>query len=263
MSRVVKRVRIGMLTPSSNTVVEPYTSALLTPLFPAVTAHFSRFTVTRIALDQQANAQFSQEPILAAARLLAEARMDVIAWNGTSAAWLGIDKDEMLCARLAEECAANSTSAVISLMKVLKTRDRTRIGLVTPYTPDVQSRIAENFADSGIDVIAERHAGLSDNYSFAGMEEDEISELCREVAKERPQAIVILCTNMRGPMIAASLEQELGIPIYDSVAFTLWGCLDVAGIDMTPLAGFGSLFSGQMPLSRTLSPEVEHVREDL
>ncbi|WP_250959602.1 aspartate/glutamate racemase family protein [Rhizobium sp. CG5] len=243
MSGAARQMRIGMLTPSSNTVVEPYTSALLAPLFPDVTAHFSRFTVTRIALDQQANAQFSLEPILAAARLLADARVDVIAWNGTSAAWLGIDKDETLCARLAEECAAVATSAVISLMKILKTRDTRRIGLVTPYTPDVQSRVIDNFKDLGIEVIAERHAGLSDNFSFAEMEEDTIADLCRAVSKAGPKAIVILCTNMRGPMIAASLEQELGIPIYDSVAFTLWGCLDVTGIDMTPLADFGSLFS--------------------
>ncbi|MCY1667781.1 hypothetical protein [Rhizobium sp. SL86] len=37
MSGSERPVRIGMLTPSSSTVVEPYTSALLAPLFPRVT----------------------------------------------------------------------------------------------------------------------------------------------------------------------------------------------------------------------------------
>ena len=35
--------------------------------------------------------------ILAAAGLLGDAKVDVIAWNGTSAAWLGFETDERLC----------------------------------------------------------------------------------------------------------------------------------------------------------------------
>ncbi len=244
MSGIERPVRIGMLTPSSNTVVEPYTSALLAPLFPRVTVHFSRFTVTRIALDREANDQFLLEPIVAAARLLADARVELIAWNGTSAAWLGIQRDEALCARLVSDCSAKSTSAMIGLMKILKTRGITRIGLVTPYTSEVQARIMDNFAAAGVETIAERHFGLSDNFSFAEMEEETIAELCHAVAVVKPQAIVILCTNMRGAMIAADLERKLLIPVYDSVAFTLWGALDALGVDMTPLDGFGSLFSG-------------------
>lgn len=53
----------------------------------------------------------------------------------------------------------------------------------------------------------------------------------------------IVCTNMRGPLIAPELEQELGIPILDSVAFTLWGCLDATGVDMLPLRKFGRMFA--------------------
>ena len=48
---------------------------------------------------------------------------------------------------------------------------------------------------------------------------------------------------MRGPLVAAELERELGIPVLDSVAFTLWGCLKEAGTDMTPLSEFGMMFA--------------------
>ncbi|MGZ0220268.1 MAG: Asp/Glu/hydantoin racemase, partial [Acidimicrobiales bacterium] len=40
-----------MLTPSSNTVLEPYVGAILHELLPEVTAHFQRFTVQSIGLD--------------------------------------------------------------------------------------------------------------------------------------------------------------------------------------------------------------------
>ena len=47
---MTSRVFLGMLTPSSNTVLEPVTTAMLAGL-PEVTAHFSRFKVTEIALS--------------------------------------------------------------------------------------------------------------------------------------------------------------------------------------------------------------------
>jgi len=93
------RIRIGMLTPSSNTVLEPVTVAMLRDV-PEATAHFSRFKVTEIALSQQALMQFDDSEILRAAELLAHAKVDVIAWNGTSASWLGFERDERLCERI-------------------------------------------------------------------------------------------------------------------------------------------------------------------
>ncbi len=51
------RIRIGMLTPSSNTALEPITSAMLAGL-PEVSAHFGRFKVTEIALSGQSRQQF-------------------------------------------------------------------------------------------------------------------------------------------------------------------------------------------------------------
>jgi maleate isomerase len=77
------RRRLGMLTPSSTTVLEPVAAAILTPL-DGVSAHFARFPVTEIALSPGALAQFDDAPILAAAGLLAHAKVDVIAWNSTS-----------------------------------------------------------------------------------------------------------------------------------------------------------------------------------
>ena len=80
------RKRLGMITPSSNSVLEPVTSAMLHGV-PDITAHFSRFRVTEIALDAAALNQFDASVMLPAADLLADAKVDAIAWNGTSASW--------------------------------------------------------------------------------------------------------------------------------------------------------------------------------
>ena len=76
--------RVGMLTPSSNTVLEPVTSAVFAATQGAVTAHFARFRVVEISTSETSRAQFAPEPILEAAARLAEARVDCMAWNGTA-----------------------------------------------------------------------------------------------------------------------------------------------------------------------------------
>jgi maleate isomerase len=242
MPNVAGRQLIAMLTPSSNTVLEPYTSWLAQPLFPEVTVHFGRFRVTRIALDQGSDEQFALEPILQAADHLADAKPDIIAWNGTSASWLGFDADKRLCAALEERTGVRATSAILSLNQLLGDAGVKRLGLVTPYTSDVQQRIVANYADIGIETVSERHSDLSDNFSFSEVTEESIESMCRDVARAKPDAIAIVCTNMRGPLVAPTLEKELGIPVFDSVSFTLWGCLRELNIPMTKLARFGSMF---------------------
>lgn len=234
--------RIGMLTPSSNTVLEPATYALLGPLSDRASVHFGRFRVTRIALDAAADEQFSYDPILSAADLLADARASVIAWNGTAASWRGFDTDDRLCALIEERTGVPATSAIVSLNRALASFGVARLGLVTPYTGDVEAAIRANYAGIGIDTVAARRGDRSDNYSFAEIGAASVHAMCREVAAARPDAIAIVCTNMRGPLIARAIEEEFGIPVLDSIAVTLWGALGVAGIDPRPLAGFGALF---------------------
>ena len=235
-------VRLGMLTPSSNTVLEPETAALLAPLGRVASAHFGRFRVTQIGLEAAADRQFAPEPILTAADLLADAKPAVIAWNGTSASWRGFDTDERLCAEIEARSGVRATSAMLAFNAAMAALGVRRLGLVTPYTTDVQDAIARNYAAHGIEVVAESHAGLRDNYSFAEVSEDRVAGMCRRVAGVRPDAIAIVCTNMRGARCAAALEAEMDIPILDSVAVTLWGCLRAAGVDTAPLRSFGRLF---------------------
>ena len=233
--------RLGMLTPSSNTALEPVTMAMLANL-PGVSAHFSRFKVTEIALSEEALSQFDDGEILRAAELLAHAKVDVIAWNGTSASWLGFDRDERLCERIREATGIAACTSVLAFREIFERTGVRRVGLVTPYRSDVQSRIMANWQASGFHCSSERHVGLWDNFSFAEIREGEIADLVRAVAREGCDAVAIVCTNMRGAPLAAPLERELGVPVYDSIATTLWKSLDVAGVSSARIEGWGRLF---------------------
>ena len=242
LAHSIETVRIGMLTPSSNTILEPETQALLTPLSARASVHFGRFRVTQIGLDADADSQFALEPILAAADLLADAKPNLIAWNGTSASWRGFDTDIRLCAEIETRTGIPATSSVLAFNAAMKALNLRRLGLVTPYTPDVQQAIARNYAKSGIEVVGEAHANRRDNFSFATITDEDVQDMCRKVAETQPDAIAIVCTNMRGARLAAALEAELDIPILDSVAVTLWGCLHLCAIDAGALNSFGRVF---------------------
>jgi maleate isomerase len=230
-----------MLTPSSNTVLEPVTAEIIGGL-DGVTAHFSRFRVTEIALDSAALEQFDEKPMLAAAELLADAKVDVISWNGTSAGWLGLESDRRLCQRITEATGIASSTSVLALFELFYARSEKRIGLVTPYTDDVQAAIVAGFAREGIEVLAERHLGLRDNFSFSEVAPSTLTSMIAEVAAKRPDAIAVFCTNLAGARIVDALEARHDLAIHDSVATAVYGALKAAGGPIGAVKGYGRMF---------------------
>ena len=237
-----QRVFLGMLTPSSNTTLEPVTAAMIDGL-PEVSAHFGRFKVTEIALSRQALGQFDDDEILRAAQLLSHAKVNCIGWNGTSSGWLGFDADERLCARISETTGIAACTSVLALNEIFALTGVSRFGLVTPYRDDVQAKIIENYARSGFECVAERHLRLQDNFSFSEVPAERIRAMAHDVAKSKPQAITIFCTNLRGAPLVAELERELGIPVYDTIATVVWKSLRLCGVDTRRVKGWGRLFS--------------------
>src|SRR5579872_698044 len=234
--------RIGMLTPSSNTALEPITYAMLAGIAD-ISVHFSRFKVTEIALSDSAKRQFDHGEILRAAELLAHAKVDVIAWNGTSASWLGFDRDERLCERITDATGIRACTTVLAYRDLFRRLETARIGLVTPYSADVQERIMANWRSQGLNCVTERHLALTDNFSFAEVSEAEIARLIDEVAREGCDAVAVVCTNMRGAGLAEKAERKLGINVFDSIAVTLWACLIATGSDPGTIKGWGGLFT--------------------
>jgi maleate isomerase len=239
--KTVTMLRIGMLTPSSNTVLEPVTARIVAGL-DDISVHFSRFAVTQIGLDADALQQFDDAPILQAAALLAHAKVDVIAWNGTSASWLGLARDRELVTRIEAVTGHKAATCMLGYFGLFRAMGIVRLGLVTPYTDDVQARIIATYSGEGITVVSERHLGIRDNFTFGTVPGVDIARMIRQVGAEKPDAIAIVCTNMNAARIAADLERELGIPVLDSVAVTLWACLVRAGVDPALIKGWGELF---------------------
>ncbi|MGW4163141.1 maleate cis-trans isomerase family protein [Streptomyces sp. NPDC004788] len=233
-------IRIGMLTPSSNTCLEPVTYRLLDGARDLASAHFARVPVTRIALDGGSDAQFASEPMLAAAAQLADARVDVIAWNGTSGSWLGVDHDRALAAAITAETGIPATTSTLALLDACAAYGVTRLGLAVPYTRDVAERIVSTYAAEGLDCTLAEPFGVADNEAFARIPEPDVARQIEQAGAGDAHAVAVVCTNVYGAGAAPGLEAALGVPVFDSVSATLWKALDLAGAHPA-LDGHGEL----------------------
>lgn len=221
-----RSARIGMIVPSSNTCLEPQTYRILGQRTD-VTVHFARIDVTRIGLDQESNQQFNSSTMTAAAEQLKTAEVDVVAWNGTSGSWLGSAHDQGIVEAITAETGLPTTTSTLAYLDAFKTFGVSSVGLVSPYTGDVNDAVVNSYAAEGLQIVAERHLGLTVNESFARVAPEDLLEPSRDVADSRPDAVIYLCTNLYGAPVVEQVERETGVPVLDSVAVTLWKCLDM------------------------------------
>ncbi|KAB5572169.1 putative Asp/Glu racemase [Coniochaeta sp. 2T2.1] len=244
-------IRLGVLVPSSNTALEPLTQAILSPLHPQVSVHFSRFPVTEISISPSALAQFdARGPIMAAARLLADAEVAVIGWSGTSGGWLGFDVDEDLCRAIEAETGVRATTSTLALNRALGLLGVKRVAFVTPYLDEVQGRIVEVYTRAGYEVVAESHLGISRrNVDIAAVGEERLDGQVREVMEkgrakgEEVQVVTTFCTNLVAAQRVERWEREYdGVVFLDTVATVVWDMLRIVGVEKGKVRGWGRLF---------------------
>ena len=239
-----KRIRFGILTPSSNTGLEPLTQQIVSQL-PGVSVHFSRFRVLKIALDTDAVAQFDNTPIIEAAELLADAKVDVIGWSGTSSGWLGFEADEKLCEEITAATGIPATTSVLGLNKSIKRLGIVDLGLLTPYTDDVQAAIIKTYSGSGVDCSVEKHLGKHDNASFGNIPEEVLDTGFCELVGRGATVVSVFCTGLKAAQLVDGWEKKSGVVVLDTVATVLWDMCVITGVSMNGIKGWGSLFNTQ------------------
>ncbi len=205
-----------MVVPSSNTVAEDEARRLL-PADGSVTMHVSRVRVVQISEAATSVGQFAVDRMVAAAELLADAEVDLILWNGTAAGWLGFEHDRHVVDGIEARTGIPATTATLAMNDALARLRAKRIGLVTPYAADLETRIVANYRDLGVEVVASARRDLTQNTEYAAVSRETILAMIRDVAAARPDAIVVLCTNLAGARLVDAASQELGLFVLDSV----------------------------------------------
>jgi maleate isomerase len=233
-------IRIGMITPSSNTTVEPLTSRIVWSLDERFTVHYTRLLVTKISLEPDSLDQFELDAMLAAARLLADAKVSAICWNGTSGAWKGVAADRAICDAIQHETGIPATSGTIGQLAAFERFGISRYALAVPYLDEVRAAIERVYGTAGYACTSSVGLGISVNYDFAEVPLPTIRDLIRRSDSPAAECVVVVCTNLPAGLLVEELEAELGKPILDSTLVSLWHPLRLAGY-ADPIAGWGEL----------------------
>jgi maleate isomerase len=235
--------KIGHITPSSNTAVETVTAMMNMGLADRCSHHFARLPVTAVKLDAATETQFVLDNMVGTAMVLADAPLDAIVWNGTSASWLGVDRDEELCRRITARTGLPTSTSTLAFLEAFGAMGASRIALAVPYVRELTERIGEVYATHGIEVVSQAHLGQSINHDIGNNTLDVIRQVLRDADSPEAQCIAVVCTNFPATLVLDEMEQELGKPIIDSIAVTFWkGCL-LAGVAPV-MEGWGALMRG-------------------
>lgn len=211
--------RVGLLVPSSNTVMEV---DFYRELPATVTLHTARmFMETTTAA---AESRMLDEFTMPAAATLATVRPDVVVFGCTSAGALrGNAYDAELCDRIAQQTSATVISVIASVRGAVSRSGAARVGVITPYVDELNEKIRASLEEGGevgvVDIVG---LGIDHNFAIAEVGPAEIVEFAVTSFARRPIDLLFAsCTNFRAVEALGDLSTALDVPVVTSNQATL------------------------------------------
>jgi len=171
--------------------------------------------------------------------------VDVIAYGCTSASMaIGEEKvfENIKAAKPDSKCTTPITAA-FAAFDAFKAK---RIGVLTPYTAEVNKIVAEYIGARGYQVPVFGSFNEGKDTNVARITPASIESAVHELIKQAEvDAVFVSCTSVRLMEACAELEKSLGIPLTSSNHAMAWHALRLAGID-DGLGQFGSLYDLQL-----------------
>ena len=164
----------------------------------------------------------------AAALLVPEGRLDVIAYSCTSGtAVMGFEKVRSLiqAARPGIAC----TTPITASLEALSRFGANRIAVLTPYIDEVNSDIARYLEANGKTISAFTSFKFVDNESMARLTSESIYQAALEADRDDADALFISCTAIRAVDVIEQIERALGKPVVTAVQAMFWQSLRLAG----------------------------------
>jgi maleate isomerase len=227
-----------MITPSVNTALEPLTMEMVKAVEEDVSVHFTRIEVHDVGLDDESARQFTYEAFLEAARLLIDAQVQVVAWNGTSGGWMGIDHERELARKIEEALGVPFTTTTLALVTAMRAHGVRRWGLAIPYTAELAEQVARNYGAEGLECVRTTTRNWQTEGEVAATPAD-LRLMMEEAYEPGVDAVAVVCTNLAAAPLAAGFESEFGAIVFDSVAVTFHHCLSASGVVDPVIHGWG------------------------
>jgi len=236
------RLKLGVIAPSTNTVVQPEFDAMR-PV--GVTNHFGRIHIPNEPLrgddDFTRLIETVRREMMAAVDRVMTCEPDHLVMGMSSETfWDGLDGSEKLRERVEARAGVKVTMGSDAARQALGRHGVKRIGVVTPYMPVADQQVRRFFTDCGFEIVSLLGLKGASPVLYAHVQEAELRDAIRQVDGEGVEAIVQVGTNLAMARLAGIAEEWLGKPVIAINTATYWWALRSNGI-ADRIAGFGSL----------------------
>jgi maleate isomerase len=182
------------------------------------------------------------ENVEAAAQLLADARVDLIAFHCTAASTLEPGLIEEIKKSIEDKTGISATTTGHAATAALHALKVQRIAFVCPNRLETHQREIQFFRSHDFEVVADRCMGIVEAEKFPAIEPDAFADLVLGLDADRAEAVFIGCTAVRSAEAIEDLEKKLGRPVLTSNQAMVWHALRTSGI-ADQVTGFGRLLS--------------------
>jgi maleate isomerase len=242
-----RRMRIGVVIPSTNTSVE----ADYNDLRPDnVTLHVARiFINTSIDTDDKAQETLRQirEGSEKAVHDVVTCRPDRMIMGMSSETFVGgLEGSRALTQRIEEMSGLGVSTGSEATNQALESIGARRIAVLTPYQPSIDAQVERYFDDLGYEMVAMKSLRCPTATSIAEVTGEEILAAIEELSEAAEgdfDAFVQAGTNLSSFRVADEVERRTGKPLLGINAATLWHALGALGLDPS-LPKAGSVFAG-------------------
>lgn len=210
---MTEHVRIGLIVPSSNTVMEV---DLYRWLPERAQVHTARMFLEETTLE--AEAVMLDEHVMPAARDLATARPHAVVFGCTSGGALrGNDYDDELCREISAVTGVDTISTIASVRQAIALRGGRRIGVITPYVEALNAKIRASIEADGVEVAGIHGLGIEENFAIAEVAPERIVRFAEECfGGARIDLLFASCTNLHALDAVGGIESSLGFPVVTS-----------------------------------------------
>ncbi|MGA5133639.1 maleate cis-trans isomerase family protein [Streptomyces olivoreticuli] len=205
--------RVGLLIPSSNTVMERDLRSSLEDVADLYSARMHLVETTEGAEAAMLDTYLPQT-----IEDIASLRPAVTVFGCTSAGALrGPDYDRDLCARIADRTRSRAVSTIASVSAAISGTGRHRVAVLTPYVDELNVKIRSSLISGGLEILAIEGFGIEDSFRLAEPTPREIADRALTlIGRVRPEALFISCTNFRALEAVDEIESAAGIPVVTS-----------------------------------------------
>ena len=248
---MARPVRIGVLVPSTNQVVEPDFASLMPT---GVTFHTERLWNGEATPAGGGDGSYllkMNDDLERGVRYLASANLDIIAYCCTSGTYHAgsVEYDGQLSRRITKTGGLPAVTAVAASLEALRHVDARRLSIVGPYGNFLlRERLTPLLESQGFEVVsALGETGMQHRTMDATIGDQEpelITEFVCNAVDVNADTVFIPGTAWRALEVVQQMEDRLGRTVITVNQATIWAVLRRLGL-LAPVNGYGRLMSGE------------------